>query len=955
MLEPEALQLTNTAFDDPTRPQARNLATGAGVRVGFIADGIDIHQPDLVRADGSPVIVDYQDFSGGGVDAPSDGGEAFTDASSIGAQGGQTYDLANFVNPGHPLPAGCTIQVRGIAPGADLVALRVFSRTGSLARYIEAIDYAVTVAHVDVLNESFGSMLFPDNGDDPVTLATEAAVDAGVTVVTSTGDAGPAGTVESPAISPKVISVAATTQYRAYQQTGMDGVGLSTGDWVNGNVSPISSGGVTQQGRVPDLAAPGDSGWALCGPDPARFTGCRDFRGRPSPLQVTGGTSQSTPYTAGAAALVIEAYRKTHHGVRPSPALVKRLLTSTASDLGAPASEQGAGQVDTLAAVRAAMSWSDHNGSPVPQSSALVVDRTQLSVVGAPGATVRSALKVRNVGRDPQRVTVSTRGPGRVLSYESNTVTVDTATAPTYLEYQGGSLSYLTRTFQVPPGADRLAVAAAATLPHDVPRVILLDPQGAYHGYSVPQAATGYGEVEVAHPPAGQWTAILAVVTAYHFHGPLQYSVTTSAYGRFGAARPGSVLIPPGATASITVTTTLPAAPGDTSASVQLRRQDGGTVSVPLTARTLIPTGSARNTFAGTITGGDGRSSVAQTNVFAFDVPPGHRDLGVAVTLPASPPERIYAVLCGPDGQLYSDTSNISVDAAGTTTVGAGLQMYRRDPVPGRWTLSIHTGNPLSGAHLTQPFTGTLSFDTVRVTADLPRSPTVRYPAGRPVTIPMQITNTGPVPVSYFVDPRLDTVGEVRLADLSGTPATIPLPVPPGTEPYWLVPAETSQLTVAAAGTQPVNLDVYYRSGEPEHIAPPEPGNSATVRFDAPRVTPGLWFADVAQPGPFATTPPTGTASVSAVAQARLFDPAVGSSTGDVWQTGVPVPAGSTPPPAPSPVTVAPGATATVTVTITPVGAPGSTVSGHLYVDTFSSDTWSGDELVGLPYTYTVG
>ena len=53
------------------------------------------------------------------------------------------------------------------------------------------------------------------------------------------------------AISPKVIGVAATTQYRAYQQTGMDGVGLSTGDRINASVSPVSSGGVTQQGRVP--------------------------------------------------------------------------------------------------------------------------------------------------------------------------------------------------------------------------------------------------------------------------------------------------------------------------------------------------------------------------------------------------------------------------------------------------------------------------------------------------------------------------------------------------------------------------------------------------------------------------------------------------------------------------------------------------------------------------------
>jgi hypothetical protein len=187
---------------------------------------------------------------------------------------------------------------------------------------------------------------------------------------------------------------------------------------------------------------------------------------------------------------------------------------------------------------------------------------------------------------------------------------------------------------------------------------------------------------------------------------------------------------------------------------------------------------------------------------------------------------------------------------------------------------------------------------------------------------------------------------------------------------------------VQAAATQPVNLDLFYSSGEPEVYSSAQ-GNGAVVRVQAPMVSPGLWAADIGQTGPFDGPAPAGTVSTAAVAQGQLFDPAVTSSTGDFWQLGVgsgdesalaalkaeakagkfvtaatgkQAAAGSaTAAAVAAPVILQPGQSTTILVTITPSAAKGSTVKGHLYIDTISQVTLSGDELIDLPYSYRVG
>ncbi|HEY5252275.1 MAG TPA: hypothetical protein VIJ09_11460, partial [Acidimicrobiales bacterium] len=272
-LDPQAIETIHAASQSGKGANAQALGyTGAGVKVGFIADGLDTKDPDFIRSNGQKVFVDYQDFSGTGTKAPTSGAEAFLDASSIAAQGLHTYDVAGY---GSGLPAPCLIRVLGVAPGASLVGLNVFGSSNEAFNsvFLEAINYAVGVDHVNVLNESFGSNPFPDTASlDLTRMADDAAVAAGVTVTVSSGDAGVTNTIGSPATDPAVISAGASTTYRGYAQTGIGGINLKgVKGWLNNNISGLSSGGFAQDGTTVDVVAPGDLNWALCSPPLRRY------------------------------------------------------------------------------------------------------------------------------------------------------------------------------------------------------------------------------------------------------------------------------------------------------------------------------------------------------------------------------------------------------------------------------------------------------------------------------------------------------------------------------------------------------------------------------------------------------------------------------------------------------------------------------------------------------------
>src|SRR5262249_23802837 len=138
-------------------------------------------------------------------------------------------------------------------------------------------------------------------------------------------------------------------------------------------------------------------------------------------------------------------------------ALVKRIIMSTATDLGIPAQQQGAGLIDALAAVREAMSISDANGSPGAQGGGLLLSQTALTSTAAAGAARTFHVNVTNTGSTAQRVAASVRHLATdPLSNDSGSLTLASQTAPTFIDQLGRTAAYVLHQFDVPQGAQRL-------------------------------------------------------------------------------------------------------------------------------------------------------------------------------------------------------------------------------------------------------------------------------------------------------------------------------------------------------------------------------------------------------------------------------------------------------------------------------------------------------------------
>ena len=746
LLEPEELTSIHAT-------EANSIATGQGVVVGNVNADTLAGNPNLIRPNGQHVIIDAPDPTENVFDDEFNG-----DVSTIAAQGTVTYTYASQL-PFANFPSNCTFRIQGDAPGASLLTTGFFSDTNSSgqtvapeSQVIAGLQQAVNNG-VNVVSESYGFGALPGANDDLLEPTNDAMVAAGVVVVESAGDSGSSGTVEAPADDPNVIDAAGSNDLRLSAQA----FGYTKG-WEDDNMTTLSSGGTAPNGAVVDLVAPGYLGLAVAGAgqDP------------PLPTEAFGGTSQSAPFISGAAADVIQAYRDTHGGATPTPAQVKEILTSTATDMGADADQQGAGLLNIYAAVQAARQMPGSTLASRATTPELVDSPSQLDVQGPGGSTVQSSVTLYNASSSTQRVFGTYRALGGESSFGrpvTENVSAPPAGAP--IPAQGATAAAPIK-FTVPRGVDVLDADMRWPDPtnsdDNILTFILTDPAGKLAQFSYDYgAANGDNQSPdiqhstVQHPMAGTWTAQIVwadgrghVQSPPNTPGPYRGSVTFQASGQNFTTSPASapVTIRPHSSVNVPLRIALPRDPGDSPESVQFTGSNGLQSTVPIARRTLIP--SSGGVFNATLTSSVSRGP-GQIKTFYINVRPGQRDLDVTLRAPdhaADDPVHYYLLSPADLDPAVTESGNIDATAIDTTpTAGnptGNASLIASDPQPGLWEIDVMQGSTTDGTEFSQTVTGVVAYNQLAPVLEtgLPTSTSTTIGAGSSVPITVRVRNT---------------------------------------------------------------------------------------------------------------------------------------------------------------------------------------------------------------------
>lgn len=259
--------------------------TGQDVTIAVVDTGVYPHQ-DL-----GDRLINFMDFVNDRTDAYDDNGHGTHcagDAAGDGTASGGVY--------------------RAPAPNANIIGVKVLDKLGSgslstvMAGIQWCIDYNSSLEDdqpkIDIISLSLGSSPVGDPEDDMMVRAVNAAWDAGIVVCVAAGNSGPdAGTISSPGISEKVITVGAMDDRNTPVREGDVIAGFSS-------IGPTPSGGAK-----PDIVAPGVNIISLRSPNSYLDKLQKSARVGTDYFSLSG-TSMATPICAGVAALILESNRQ---------------------------------------------------------------------------------------------------------------------------------------------------------------------------------------------------------------------------------------------------------------------------------------------------------------------------------------------------------------------------------------------------------------------------------------------------------------------------------------------------------------------------------------------------------------------------------------------------------------------------------------------------------------------
>ena len=265
--------------------------TGKGIGVAVIDSGISAHKALALK-----VIANVSTVSG--------------DPSFADVYGHGTHVAGIIAGQSGAAAGVTTLYNGGIAPGADLINVRVLGADGSglTSDVIDGIEWAIdhrAPYNIRVINLSLGHPVTEPSATDPLCEAVADAVNAGIVVVAAAGNSGKTadgrtvlGSIVSPGNSPLALTVGALNTWGTAKRS-------------DDSVTTYSSRGPTRFDLAvkPDVAAPGNKLISLQAKGsflPAMYPALHTAGSANNAYMSLSGTSMAAPVVSGGVALLLQ-------------------------------------------------------------------------------------------------------------------------------------------------------------------------------------------------------------------------------------------------------------------------------------------------------------------------------------------------------------------------------------------------------------------------------------------------------------------------------------------------------------------------------------------------------------------------------------------------------------------------------------------------------------------------